>query len=492
MSDLSVNDAAKLLLSFTRPNPDPAAALHARMDLEGTDCECSSSSEDVAGLPNGPSCEAKPPFSYAQLIVQAITSAEDNKLTLRDIYVYISENYPYYKLEHRGWQNSIRHNLSLNPDFIKVLRPPDVPGKGSFWVIDPSSELKFTEQAFRQRRQREVFCSKTPYDGELSTSSAPTSPSISSGEVTLDESLPKETSPTPEKCYVDSHDGISQHAQQQYSAPTTLLHSPPRVLEISEIPEFPEFTRFSESMSGSPHGSGVTNTSISCNGSLSNEQQTAGDMSLSRLMAAATSGLESTQQQPLTVAQTIPAQQTLVATVAAAGSGVSSTTPEPTALAAASTVLFHEQKVPLALQPTSSSSPLATVKQENMMPPPPLTPQSRQKSKVAVWQPSAPCNEQKPPFSYAQLIAQAIALTVERQLTLSEIYHYITKNYPYYKLEDKVWQNSIRHNLSLKSDFIKVPRCKGNPGKGSFWRIDPSSESKLAKQAFRQRKQRGL
>lgn len=51
--------------------------------------------------------------------------------------------------------------------------------------------------------------------------------------------------------------------------------------------------------------------------------------------------------------------------------------------------------------------------------------------------------------------------------------------------------SSIRHNLSLNRYFIKVPRSQDEPGKGSFWRIDPLSENKLIDQSYRKRRQRG-
>lgn len=128
--------------------------------------------------------DSKPPYSYAQLIVQAICTAPDKQLTLSGIYSYITKNYPYYRTADKGWQvffylkkskfsadidsflrfqNSIRHNLSLNRYFLKVPRSQEEPGKGSFWRIDPTSESKLVEQAFRRRRQRGVPCFRTPY-----------------------------------------------------------------------------------------------------------------------------------------------------------------------------------------------------------------------------------------------------------------------------------------------------------------------------------------
>lgn len=115
--------------------------------------------------------DGKPPYSYAQLIVQAIASSSDRQLTLAGIYAYISKNYPYYRSSDKGWQNSIRHNLSLNRYFVKVPRAQDEPGKGSFWRVDPNSEEKLFEQSFKKRRQRGVPCFRTPYSAPVSPSS---------------------------------------------------------------------------------------------------------------------------------------------------------------------------------------------------------------------------------------------------------------------------------------------------------------------------------
>lgn len=53
----------------------------------------------------------------------------------------------------KGWQNSIRHNLSLNRYFIKVPRSQEEPGKGSFWRIEQGCESKLIDSAFRKRHK---------------------------------------------------------------------------------------------------------------------------------------------------------------------------------------------------------------------------------------------------------------------------------------------------------------------------------------------------
>ncbi|OJJ55322.1 hypothetical protein ASPSYDRAFT_159020 [Aspergillus sydowii CBS 593.65] len=85
----------------------------------------------------------KPPYSYATLIGMSILRASNRRLTLAQIYKWISDTFSYYKNSDPGWQNSIRHNLSLNKAFIKQERPKDDPGKGNYWAIEPGMEAQF-------------------------------------------------------------------------------------------------------------------------------------------------------------------------------------------------------------------------------------------------------------------------------------------------------------------------------------------------------------
>lgn len=70
----------------------------------------------------------------------AILQANDRCLLLAQIYHWISVHFPFYNLAESRWQNSIRHNLSLNKNFIKTKRPTHLPGKGHYWGIKPGRE----------------------------------------------------------------------------------------------------------------------------------------------------------------------------------------------------------------------------------------------------------------------------------------------------------------------------------------------------------------
>jgi hypothetical protein len=96
----------------------------------------------------------RPPFSFSSLAFMAIESSERKRLSIKEIYNWIIETFPYYQSVPSGsWKNSIRFNLANNKCFAKVdknqLAMRDFSGKGSLWCTNATYRSMLLDQLIK-------------------------------------------------------------------------------------------------------------------------------------------------------------------------------------------------------------------------------------------------------------------------------------------------------------------------------------------------------
>ncbi|KAH0543588.1 hypothetical protein FGG08_002149 [Glutinoglossum americanum] len=138
-------------------------------DRASEDCDpLSAVGDDVDGEDGGNQ-------PYAQLIYKALMSTPEHKMVLNEIYDWFRNTFEKFnKAKGKGWQNSIRHNLSMNGAFTKVEKSDDS-AKGFIWVLEPSAIREGVKSTTRYRKvttNKKIGKSETPVTPQRQASSA--------------------------------------------------------------------------------------------------------------------------------------------------------------------------------------------------------------------------------------------------------------------------------------------------------------------------------
>jgi forkhead transcription factor HCM1 len=184
----------------------------------------------------------KPQYSYAVLIGMAILRAPNRRLTLAQIYKWISDTFAFYRNSaDTGWQNSIRHNLSLSKSFSKQERPKDDPGKGHYWVINSGFEKQYYKlKSTRRPTNPDGPAYPSDLAGHPTSTSASFPPPINVVKSIDSAKFPEETELSSDATIPCSdpaaHDG---HEPERIMPPPRQIPSSPPAAEIHSSPPPP-------------------------------------------------------------------------------------------------------------------------------------------------------------------------------------------------------------------------------------------------------------
>lgn len=180
----------------------------------------------------------RPPYSYSSMITQAIASSNEGRMTLREIYTWISNNFSGYPMlgpDSQGWQNTVRHNLSLGKIFIKKARTAQdiydscssgnpsqsqaARGKGGWWTLHPVvlSQIRSGQRTHSDEFDDVERLVEIENAAARGSTSATTS---SSGAVAVDSApsnAPMDDLTAPRGPFADSGQAKSLSRQRSYS-----------------------------------------------------------------------------------------------------------------------------------------------------------------------------------------------------------------------------------------------------------------------------------
>ncbi|KAM4650425.1 forkhead box protein N5-like [Discoglossus pictus] len=61
----------------------------------------------------------RPPINYCNLISLALRNSQEGSLNVQQIYSFVREHFPFFRVAPDGWKNTVRHNLCFSSSFEK-------------------------------------------------------------------------------------------------------------------------------------------------------------------------------------------------------------------------------------------------------------------------------------------------------------------------------------------------------------------------------------
>ncbi|KAK5932758.1 hypothetical protein CgunFtcFv8_004437 [Champsocephalus gunnari] len=155
----------------------------------------------------------KPIYSYSCLIAMALKNSKTGSLPVSEIYSFMKDHFPYFKIAPDGWKNSVRHNLSLNKCFEKVENKTSSSSrKGCLWALNPAKIDKMEEEMQKWKR-KDLPAIRRSMANPCTTSSRPSS--------TLRPASPPCPQPRPRHPPLHTvpdlcHSPLTQHSNKQH------------------------------------------------------------------------------------------------------------------------------------------------------------------------------------------------------------------------------------------------------------------------------------
>ncbi|SJX61604.1 related to HCM1-Forkhead transcription factor [Sporisorium reilianum f. sp. reilianum] len=128
--------------TFVHTNPVATGAIYTTRDKYESRSFRSQHYQAVWDSLDPGTSDVRPNHPYTELIKLCILKRREGKLTLNELYRDLEAKFAFFATcaNGKGWKNTLRHNLSTQPYFVKLEREHGQLGKGHYWAYDPKFE----------------------------------------------------------------------------------------------------------------------------------------------------------------------------------------------------------------------------------------------------------------------------------------------------------------------------------------------------------------